>query len=574
LIRVSGAAGEFTQTGTVNLGSGTVTYRPGSGTDPDFVNPDIDWDGYGDAMNSLTYGSSKGYYIGASGGQFNAVDFSDYSSQSGSGTFALESEDTAIRLTGNTWRKAIFNYEVTENTMIRVTVNATDTGELIGIGFDTNNNFNDSLASNVKIGGSQATPDKFVNVSEFYIAGSGPVTYEIPIGSYISGTMSYLTFVADDDADSSADVVFSEIEVFEQTDSIVFDIEGFSGYASQTSSGTVSLDSNGQAIHLTGNTWQRYAMSTTITADTVLEVTVDAPDTGEIIGIGFDTNNAFDDIDTNFRLGGSQSVPSQFFGLSPSYISGDGEVTYVIPVGSYFTGSMNYITFIADDDTASPATDVTFSNIRIYDSMEIGGAISVNLADAGSELAATDLAGVIAMPNWNNSTLGNETLSNVIDDAGMATTADFAFGGTPYYYTNATPTYSAPYEADSLMMRGTRAQSNSSATSVTISEVPYAVYDVYVYWGGRKAGESVPAELKVEYQTESGGVWTALDTRYMLDTDHTWDGFYNESVATTTGTATDGNEYVVFRNQTASSFKIRGTCGRRTGFNAVQIIER
>jgi hypothetical protein len=41
--------------------------------------------------------------------------------------------------------------------------------------------------------------------------------------------MNYLTFVADDDANSSADVVFSEIDIFEQSevDSLVFESAGF-----------------------------------------------------------------------------------------------------------------------------------------------------------------------------------------------------------------------------------------------------------------------------------------------------------------------------------------------------------
>ncbi|WP_269541435.1 right-handed parallel beta-helix repeat-containing protein [Cerasicoccus fimbriatus] len=219
-----------------------------------------------------------------------------------------------------------------------------------------------------------------------------------------------------------------------------------------------------------------------------------------------------------------------------------------------------------------------FNAIQIVENTEevlvVGDTIGMNLANAGAELASTDVAGYIPMPNWNNTTANNETLTDVVDDSGTATSVDISFSNTPYYYTNATPTYSAPYEADSLLMRGTRAMSNASSTAATVTDIPYATYDVYVYWGGRKTGETVPAEMKVEFQTDVGGTWTTQETRYMLDTDHEWDGTYEESTATTTGTAVDGEEFVVFRDQTASSFKLRGTCGRRTGINAFQIVEK
>ncbi|GHB97895.1 right-handed parallel beta-helix repeat-containing protein [Cerasicoccus arenae] len=211
---------------------------------------------------------------------------------------------------------------------------------------------------------------------------------------------------------------------------------------------------------------------------------------------------------------------------------------------------------------------------RTEEYVVIGDTIGMNLANTGSTLDPADVAGVIPMPNWNNSTVGNETITNAVNDAGVATTVDFDFVNTAFYYTNATPTYSAPYEADSLLMRGTRGLSNGSSTRVEVDEIPYAVYDVYVYWGGRKTGETVPAEMKIEFQTDSGGTWVTQDTRYMLDTNHSWDGTYDESTAATTGTAVDGNDYVVFRGQTASSFQVKGTCGRRTGFNALQIVEQ
>ena len=56
IVSFTGSSGTFT-TGSVTLASTTVTYRPGSG-----VNPQAGWDGVGSDMNSLTYGTSKGHF--------------------------------------------------------------------------------------------------------------------------------------------------------------------------------------------------------------------------------------------------------------------------------------------------------------------------------------------------------------------------------------------------------------------------------------------------------------------------------------------------------------------------------
>lgn len=61
IVSFSGSSGTFTS-GSVTLASTTVTYRPGSGVDPRYVNPHAGWDGLGSDMNSLTYGTSKGYF--------------------------------------------------------------------------------------------------------------------------------------------------------------------------------------------------------------------------------------------------------------------------------------------------------------------------------------------------------------------------------------------------------------------------------------------------------------------------------------------------------------------------------
>jgi hypothetical protein len=175
--------------------------------------------------------------------------------------------------------------------------------------------------------------------------------------------MNYMTFIADDDGNSSTDVTFSSIRIYE---SPWFDVANLTNYSAQSSSGGATVGGGGSSITLTGNTWRKYPYSYTVTTNTMLEVTIDASNAGEIIGIGMETNDDYSDTVSNIRLGGFQGAGSSFIDVANPYASGEGPVTYVIPVGIHFTGTMNYLTFIGDADS-SENFNGTFSDIRIYE---------------------------------------------------------------------------------------------------------------------------------------------------------------------------------------------------------------
>jgi hypothetical protein len=217
----------------------------------------------------------------------------------------------------------------------------------------------------------------------------------------------------------------------------------------------------------------------------------------------------------------------------------------------------------------------TFGLTRGYNSAghTVGGTISVSVSDATNALAATEEVGFIPSLNWTSSTSSNQTLTNLVDHAGTATTADVVFSGTTYGYNNNTAVLNAPLTDDAKMMRSQRAGSNASTIQATVTQVPYTGYDVYVYWGGRTASETVPATMTLEMQLYSGGAYTTSATGYIKDTNRTWDGTYDESTATTAAAAVDGQEYVVFRNVNAAQFRLKSTMGNRTGFSGFQIVE-
>ena len=231
------------------------------------------------------------------------------------------------------------------------------------------------------------------------------------------------------------------------------------------------------------------------------------------------------------------------------------------------------------DGTGTNYDNQTYGVTRGYSSTRVGvgdpspGSIGVNLTNSTTNtLLSTDVVGVVPASNWNNSINPSEYLPNVLDNSGAATTVDVTFAGATYGYANATPALNPPMDDDAKMMRSLKGSTASGTVTATVEQVPYANYDVYVYWGGRTAGESIPSTLTVEYQTEVAGIWTTQSTRYLKDDNRAWDGTYNESTAATLAEAVDGNEYVVFRNTNNAKFRIRTTGNTRSGLSGFQIV--
>ena len=131
-----------------------------------------------------------------------------------------------------------------------------------------------------------------------------------------------------------------------------------------------TVSGNGSSATITGNVWKKFPLSYTVTSQTMLTVTVNAPNAGEIIGVSLDNDNLATTGRRAFLFGGSQYGTSSFndwsWSINPVYTSGSGAVTYLIPVGSYFTGSVNHLGLIGDSD-ASGSANVTYSAVRIYE---------------------------------------------------------------------------------------------------------------------------------------------------------------------------------------------------------------
>jgi hypothetical protein len=137
-----------------------------------------------------------------------------------------------------------------------------------------------------------------------------------------------------------------------QDSNINFQTQVVSGYSNQDSGGTATVLDGGATLQLNGNTWKKLNFPYTVTANTVLEFDFMSTQQGEVQGIGFDNDNTQATTPGYlFQLYGTQSVGRQDF----RNYTGTTWKHYVIPVGTFFTGSMAQLVFANDHDVFAVA---------------------------------------------------------------------------------------------------------------------------------------------------------------------------------------------------------------------------
>jgi len=273
---------------------------------------------------------------------------------------------SGIQVTGNAWKAIEYPYTVTANTVLEFDLTASAVEEFVCIGMDDDHDF-DNSSRLFQLAGWQGTAIINTTYDNDYIEGS-TTHYVIPIGQHFTGAVNFLTFVMDDDADSSGSAIFSNVMVRESTGTKVVNFNSYtvSSYvSSQDVSGGATIVDNGDGLNLYGNPWKKINLSYTLTSKSVLEFTVTGSDVGEITSIGLDEDTNYSNAARHFQLGGSQSNVSGFIADYKTYAVGT-TMHYVIPIGTYYTGTKSYLALIADDD-ANASSDVTIRNIVIYE---------------------------------------------------------------------------------------------------------------------------------------------------------------------------------------------------------------
>ncbi len=145
---------------------------------------------------------------------------------------------------------------------------------------------------------------------------------------------------------------------------------------------------NGNEIVLTDNAWKAIPLNYTITANTYLNFEFRATEEGEEHSIGLDSDLSIaNETGRRFRLYGTQPGSDWIPDFNNYNGSGD-YVRYSIPIGEYYTGNMNYLFFVMDNDANPSLGDSHFRNITLVE--------DANGNDAIDEcLPCNELAGTI-----------------------------------------------------------------------------------------------------------------------------------------------------------------------------------
>lgn len=127
--------------------------------------------------------------------------------------------------------------------------------------------------------------------------------------------------------------------------------------------GTVSIEDDGATLSLSGNTWKQINFPYEITPETIMSFDFASSSEGEVHAIGLD-NDLIHSLGNAFQLYGTQTWSFQ----ETNIYEGDGSSQHFdVPIGQYYTGPMEYLFFVMDDDVSNPQGQSSFSNINVYE---------------------------------------------------------------------------------------------------------------------------------------------------------------------------------------------------------------
>ncbi|WP_299311619.1 T9SS type A sorting domain-containing protein [uncultured Aquimarina sp.] len=155
--------------------------------------------------------------------------------------------------------------------------------------------------------------------------------------------------------------------------SIDFNDFTITSFSNQDNAGNFSIESGGDALSLSNNTWKFIGINYNVTANTVIEFDFSSTSQGEIHAVGFENDNSLTS-SRYFKVHGTQN-----YGVTNFDNYSSGTTTYVIPVGSFYTGSMDRLVFINDNDGGSGNNSI-FSNVKIYEG-SCGGSLIAERAN-------------------------------------------------------------------------------------------------------------------------------------------------------------------------------------------------
>jgi hypothetical protein len=310
--------------------------------------------------------------------------------------------------------------------------------------------------------------------------------------------------------------------------------------ASNTPTGSFTLTITGTSGSLT--------QTATVTLNVTPDFTLAAAPSSQSVNPSGSTSYI---VSTTAASGFTGSISLSLSGLpanatgtfSPTSVSAGASSTLTVatasntPIGSStltITGTSGSLT-----NTATAVLIVTSG------SSSSGNAISIDFVGEDVPMASTEVAGVIAEPNWNNASgASSSSPLALVNGTGTATTATVTWTANSVWEM---PIVDQPGNA--RMMKGYLDTGNTTTTTVNVAGLPADSngYKVYVYADGDNAGDSHTSA----YTISGTGITTT--TISLIDAPNT-----NFSGTFTQANNSAGN-YVVFTTPNVSAFTISAT---------------
>lgn len=269
-----------------------------------------------------------------------------------------------LKIWGNSWKKILYNYNVTANTVLEFDFRSNQQeAEINGIGFILAGGTTLNTQTHMwQIHGTQpAGRQEYHNYT-----GTDLKTYSIPIGQYFTGQISQMVFLADEDVHVGQNVAFRSPKLVEvlppQSPFMGEEVVSVAAGVHDIDVNAYSVSTDGSTLTLTGNTWKAIANDYYVDGNTVLEFEFQSTGAeAEINSIGFSnslTNLPLDSL--SWKINGTEITSHN---LSHDYYNGNGWKKFTIPVGEKFSGLYQYLVFSGDDDGKQVNQIVKYKNV-------------------------------------------------------------------------------------------------------------------------------------------------------------------------------------------------------------------
>lgn len=181
--------------------------------------------------------------------------------------------------------------------------------------------------------------------------------------------------------------------------------------------------------------------------------------------------------------------------------------------------------------------------------------INFGAGRAEASLGAGDSAGVLAQTNWNNAPGGSGSLAVLNTDAGAASGASVSWATDEEWSAGTGIT-----DPNAALLNGWISANNATApdAAIDVSNIPFAVYNLYVYMNHDRATEDVDI-------TGPFGTFRLHETDADLEADITGAVTWTQQTATADGDAAQEGNYALFTGLTAANLNLVLTPGGAEG---------